>query len=540
MNGGRARDPISGISAFTRVFRRAMSVAAFGESLVAPIRRSIEAWLERERDGRAVAILLLLFVAAWTVFHVVARASVDLHPDLVEIYAWSRHPSAGYYKHPPLGGLIGAAWFAVFPVADWSFHLLAMVNAAVALFAVDRIARLYLSGDKRTLVLLLLLLTPFYQFHAQRFASNQTLLSTWPIATYCFLRAFNTRTLMWSVAAGAAAGLAMLGKYFSIYLIAAFVIGALVHPARWTYLRSPSPWISAVVGLVVIAPHLHWLTSSAFTPFDYVYAAHGGASLPQVLASVGTYLLGGIAYVALPIAVYVIVVRPGRRLLAQTFWPSDPDRRLLVVLLAAQLLLPALSAPFLGVALTSLWTMQSWFLLPIILLAPAAAVVARPAAVAVAASVLAVTVLALLAAPAVAWSRHVSGSKHGEPLFRLLSEEITREWRRHTDRPLTIVMGSPVEAITFYGPDHPDAVPDFNLKVAPWVTPDRLAREGYVMVCDQPACAGAVNHRAASEPRAIRRELELSRRYLGHQGPSARFVVVIVPPPPTGTGERPR
>ena len=111
-----------------------------------------------------------------------------------------------------------------------------MVNAAVALFAIDRIARRYLSGDKRLLVLLLLLLTPFYQFQAQRFASNQTLLSTWPIATYCFLRAFETRGLAWSAAAGATAALAMLGKYYSIYLVAAFIVAALAHPARWTCL----------------------------------------------------------------------------------------------------------------------------------------------------------------------------------------------------------------------------------------------------------------------------------------------------------------
>ena len=41
----------------------------------------------------------------------------------------------------------------------------------------DLIARRYLDHDKRIFVLLFLLLTPFYQFHGQRFASNQTLLS---------------------------------------------------------------------------------------------------------------------------------------------------------------------------------------------------------------------------------------------------------------------------------------------------------------------------------------------------------------------------
>jgi 4-amino-4-deoxy-L-arabinose transferase-like glycosyltransferase len=516
-----------------------MSSTLSGRRVIVPIERAIDAWFDRGRDGRAVAILLLMFVAAWTAFHVVSQASVDLHPDLLENYAWGRHPSAGYYKHPPLGGLMAGAWFAVFPATDWSFELLAMVNAAVALFAIDRIARLYLSGDKRLLVLLLLLLTPFYQFHAQRFASNQTLLSTWPIATYCFLRAFQTRGVLWSAAAGAAAALAMLGKYYSIYLVAAFVVAALAHPARWAYLRSPSPWISAVAGLIVMAPHLRWLTSSGFTPFDYIRAAHGGASPAQVIASVATYLLGGLGYVALPIAAYALVVRPDRRLLKQTLWPPDPDRRMLVVLLAAPLLLPALSAPFLGVPLTSLWTMPGWFLLPIVLLAPDAAAVPRPRAVAVAASVLAITVLALVAAPAVAWTKHAAGSKHGREYYRALSDEITQEWRRHTQRPLSIVAGDMnlVGAITFYSPDHPDSVPDFDLRTAPWVTPERLQREGYAVACDTPDCVRAAERWTSAAPNAIRREVELSRRYLGQQGKSARFLIVSVPPP---AGDPPR
>src|SRR6266540_1842645 len=122
-----------------------MDFTASRHNWIAPIRRSIDAWFDSERDGRAVGILLLLFVLAWTAFHTISHASVDVHPDLLEMYAWSRHPSAGYYKHPPLGPLVAAAWFAVFPVTDWSFHLLAMVSAGVALFAIDRIARLYLS-----------------------------------------------------------------------------------------------------------------------------------------------------------------------------------------------------------------------------------------------------------------------------------------------------------------------------------------------------------------------------------------------------------
>src|SRR5205807_7864055 len=177
-----------------------MRLAHARSALIAPITRGIDAWYDAARDGRAIWILLALFVAAWTSFQVISYASIGLHPDLLEVYAWGRHPSAGYNKHPPLGGLVTAAWFAVFPATDWSFHLLAMLNAAVALYAVDCIARRYVDGDKRVFVLLLLLFTPFYQFHGQRFGSNQTLLSTWPIASYCFLRAFESRRFAWAAA----------------------------------------------------------------------------------------------------------------------------------------------------------------------------------------------------------------------------------------------------------------------------------------------------------------------------------------------------
>jgi len=240
-----------------------MSLGLFGRAAGMQAPRLLGAWFDSERSGWAVWILLALFVVVWTAFHIISNAALDLHDDITEIYTWSRTLRPGYYKHPPLGALMAAPWFVLFPAADWSFRLFAMLNAALALFAVDLIARRYLSGDKRLLALLLLLLMPFYQFFSERFASNQTLLATWPLATYCFLRAFETRGFWWSAAAGVAAAAAMLGKYYSIYLIGSFVVAALAHPARWTYLRSPSPWISAVVGLLVLSPHIHWLIPQA-------------------------------------------------------------------------------------------------------------------------------------------------------------------------------------------------------------------------------------------------------------------------------------
>lgn len=503
-------------------------------AVLRPIEGPLNRWYDAEPSGRAVWVLLAVFVALWTTFQIVSYASIDLHPDLVEVFGWGMHPSAGYYKHPPLGALMAGTWFAVFPVADWSFHLLAMINAAVALYAVDLIARRYLSGEKRLMVLLLLCLMPFYQFHGQRFASNQTLLSTWPIATYCFLRAFETRAVGWSIAVGVAAALAILGKYYSVFLVAGFVVAALVHPGRVVYLRSASPWISAAAGLLVLAPHLHWLVTTGFQPFGYARSLRTGAPFGEVMRGLVRYMIGAPAYVLLPFTVVLLAARPDWKTLREVFWPASPERRMLVVLLAVPLLLPALTAPFMGALITALWTMSAWFLLPIVLLSSPAVRITRPAAVAVAAFVLGVSVAIVAASPAVAWARHTKPDPNGRSYYRLISEEMTRLWHRETRRPLAFVTGNAdfAAAASFYSDDRPSFVPEFRFAIAPWTPFEEVRREGWMAVCPERDhfCLNDVKQTVSTTPGAYAIEIQLVRTFWGRAGEPGRFVLGIFPP----------
>jgi 4-amino-4-deoxy-L-arabinose transferase-like glycosyltransferase len=495
----------------------------------------VAAWYDHQRDdSHAVWILLALFVVVWTLFQIVAFAPVCLHDDMLEVFAWSRHPSAGYGKHPPLAPLLAAAWFAVFPIANWSFELLATVNAAVALFAVDRIARRYVAPDRRLLVLLILLLTPFYQFHSQRFSPNAVLLSTWPLATYCFLRAFESRRIGWSLMAGATAALAMLGKYYSVYLIAGFIAAALYHPRRGDYLRSPSPWLSILAGFAVLAPHLAWLAMMGPSPFRYALAGHAPSSAAEELTKTLLYAAGGLAYVVLPVAAYLFAVRPDRGLLAATLWPDDPDRRMLVVLLAVPLILPMLTAPIIGVILTPLWTMSGWFLLPIILLAPAQLTLRRAATMRIALAVAIVTVVVLAAAPVVAWHNFSAEAKNGRVCCRVASEDLTRAWHAATGRPLRLVAGdsSLAQGTTFYSADHPDSAPDAAWEKPPWVTDARRSRDGFATICfaNERSCSAAAEQNTAGRPGVVRVEKDVTASFFGMASASAKVIFTLVPP----------
>src|SRR3977135_3764923 len=220
-------------------------------------RRPFLIWMDGVEAGWAIPLLLIGFIAVWLAFLMIAYQGGDLHSDVLETWTFGRGIEWGYSKHPPLMGWVARTWTSVLPLTNWSFQLMALTNAAIALWAVDLISRRFVKGDKRVIVLLLLMMLPIYQLHAQRFNANAVLLATWPIATYCFLRSFETREIRWAIAAGATAALAMLGKYYSVFLVGGFAFAAIFHPQRRVYWTSWAPWVSMAAGLSDLAAARH-------------------------------------------------------------------------------------------------------------------------------------------------------------------------------------------------------------------------------------------------------------------------------------------
>src|SRR5882762_6888278 len=267
------------------------TMASRSELSPARWRRPFLNWMDGVEAGWAIPLLLIGFIAVWLAFLMIAYQGGDLHSDVLETWTFGRSIEWGYSKLPPLMGWVTRAWTSVFPLTNWSLQLMALTNAAIALWAVDLISRRFVTGDKRIVVLLLLMLLPTYQFHAQRFNANAVLLATWPLATYCFLRSFETRQVVWAVAAGATAALAMLGKYYSVFLISSFVFAAICHPQRRVYFGSLAPWVSSVVGFAALGPHLHWLATTGAMPFAYALAGHAGKAFVPALIEALLFIL---------------------------------------------------------------------------------------------------------------------------------------------------------------------------------------------------------------------------------------------------------
>ena len=275
--------------------------------LLSPIDRLRRALTDPTRRERNVVLALVVYVLVWAAYGTMSKASQGLHPDMTEIVAWSRDLAWGY-KHPPLAAAVAWLWFNIFPTAEWSYYLLAMLMPAIALWIVWRLSADYLGIEKRVFGLALLMFVPFFNFHALKFNVNTVLLPTWAAATFWFLRSYETRDAGWAVLAGLGAAACMLGKYWSIFLVAGLVIAALIDRRRAAYFRSAAPWITIGAGLAGIAPHLVWLFRNNFAPFAYAMEVHGDKPLGGAALSALTYLGGAAAYIAVPLLIVAALI----------------------------------------------------------------------------------------------------------------------------------------------------------------------------------------------------------------------------------------
>ena len=234
-----------------------------------------DALVDPTRRDRTILVSLAIYVLLWTVYGTIAKSSQGFHPDMTEVIAWSRDLSLGQLKHPPFAAWLVRLWFTVFPIAGWSYYLLAMLMPAVTLWIVWRMSADYLDADKRIVGIALLTFVPFFNFHALKFNVNTVLLPLWAATTWFFLMSVRTRGPYWAILAGVAAACAMLGKYWSIFLLAGLGLAVLFDKRRVAYLRSAAPWITIVAGLIVLGPHLLWLFRSDFESFSYAMLVHG-------------------------------------------------------------------------------------------------------------------------------------------------------------------------------------------------------------------------------------------------------------------------
>ena len=509
-----------------------MTVAATAPRARNPFERIFDALIDPARSERTMALLLGGYVAAWSVYGAIAKGSQDVHFDIGEMFAWSHEVGLSAPTHPPLGAWLVRIWFAVMPRQDWAFYLFAVVIATVALWIAWRLAGRYLAPDKRVLGLALLTLLPFYNFHALKFNASSVLTPFWAATTWWFLKSFETRRPGWAALAGIGAGFSMLGKYWSIFLLAGLGLAALMDPRRAAYFRSPASWITMAAGAVVLAPHLFFIATHSFTTVDFAFTAHATTLAGAAIGSL-YFIASVLGYIAAPIVIGALATAPSAAAIKDTLMPATPERRMILAAFAAPILLAALTAIPARAQLDPLWSMSAMTLLPVVLLSSPLVAVNRAAAVGVLALTIVFPLVMVAASPVIAFVIHRQGVPNYASHYRLIARAVEQAWRAQTDKPLGIVGGNRpvVDGSNFYFTCKPATFVLTEPARTPWVDRARIEREGIAIVCPavETSCVEEMNAYALRYGAKVAK-VTIARSYFGTADTPVQYRIAIIPP----------
>src|SRR5258708_34311193 len=112
-----------------------------------------------------------------------------------------RGPALGYPKPPPFLAWVLWVWFRIFPLADWSYILLAVITVAGGIYLAVELSAQFLSREKLAAVPFLLAAIPFCNFFGLKFDQNSTLIPLWALASWAVLRPLDARHPGWAALA---------------------------------------------------------------------------------------------------------------------------------------------------------------------------------------------------------------------------------------------------------------------------------------------------------------------------------------------------
>ena len=487
-----------------------------------------------DRPQSVVAIATLLgFCAALTIFGAFVLGFGPLHFDMTETYAWGKEFQLGYIKHPPFAPWLAGLWFMAMPRVDWSFYLLASINAGIGLAGIWRLTGLFLPAAGRWAVVLILVLTPSFTLWALKFNVNAPLLSTWPWTAYFFLQSLQSRGKTHAALAGALAAMAMLTKYSSIVLLATLLLVAVMHPQRRQYFSSRAPYVTVLVGALLIAPHVWWMVTSGFPTVEYAVSK---THYPLAQAQEHTLLsvLASIAALGVGAAACTLAFGANSWSMLKTFAASLREKSAWWVLVLA---LGPFALTIAGYFLANL-RVSGGYLIPVYFLLPLAFLVLSHAQVTsvvlrrLALYVGAVWLPLLMASPLLGYYAFTRADPSWVEPRREIAVSATRMWRAATGRPLKKVSGfAPLAtAAVFYSPDAPSYVALDVPAGSPWAAAAAIERDGLLIICHatDTACITTGRKSVGSDPLSYADDFAAS--YFGWTAAPQRFVFFLVPP----------
>ena len=217
-------------------------------------------------------LAVVMLVAAMTALRVIYASVIDLRTDEAYYWTWSKEDVLSFLDHPPM-----IAWFIRFGTAifgDTNFGVrfagvLAML--VTQLLLADIVYRV--TQDVHAVVLAVLMpeAAVYYGLLMAKVAPDVALIPFAVAMVWALIRLNESKDARWWLVAGIFAGLALLSKLTAVMLLPAVAAFMLVPGWRRRWLRSPYPWLAALIALGLFLPVLIWNATHDWASFRFQF-----------------------------------------------------------------------------------------------------------------------------------------------------------------------------------------------------------------------------------------------------------------------------
>ena len=229
--------------------------------------------------NKILTVFLLSHFAIWVLVPSITNHNLPL--DTIEALAWGSNLDWGFNKHPPLSAFAVEVFYQIFGSQDWAYYFLSQIFVITSFFVVWKFSEYFFQNKTYSLIAVLLLEgIYFYNYTTPEFNVYVCELAFWALTVYYCWKGFEKNDYASWLLFGFFSGLGVLSHYLFIYLLCAldvfFIYLIINKKINFKCLISYIPF------LLVLLPHLIWLTENNY--ITITYALHRtGLSEPNFL-----------------------------------------------------------------------------------------------------------------------------------------------------------------------------------------------------------------------------------------------------------------
>jgi len=216
-------------------------------------------------------IFIIVHLTLWTLVPSLTNNNLPL--DTIEHLAWGSNLNWGFNKHPPAVAFFLEIFYQIFGAQDWAYYLLSQIFVVIAFIVVFKFAEELLKNKTLCLISVLLLEgVYFYNFTTPEFNVNVCQLPFWALCVYYSWKLFDKKEIDVKdcILLGVFAAIGFLSKYLFIYLLLAIDLLFFYVIFIKKYKKFDFKYlVSLEVFIVLLIPHLIWLTNNDYVTITY-------------------------------------------------------------------------------------------------------------------------------------------------------------------------------------------------------------------------------------------------------------------------------